>query len=75
MVEHLGDGAGRELGRRCQLAGGQLTALEQLEQELELGVAELGAAEMRVAAAQAAERPKEPAEGQAELGQLLGAPL
>ena len=42
MGEHLGDGRRRQAGGRGELAGGQLAALIELEEQLELGVAELG---------------------------------
>ena len=70
VVEHLRDRRRRQARRRRELARGQLAALVQLDQQLELRVAELGAAEVGVAAAQAAERAEHAPEGQAELGQL-----
>ena len=73
VVEHLRDRRRREPRRGRELAGRQLAALVQLDQQLELGVAELGAAEVRVAPAQAAEAAEHAAEGLAELGQLAPA--
>ncbi len=70
VVEHLGDGSGRHPRRARELAGRQLAALVQLDQQLELCVAELAAAEMRVAPAQAAEAAKHAPKGRAELEHL-----
>ena len=55
--------AGREPGRARELAGRQLAALVELDQQLELGVAQLRAAEVRVAPAQAVEAAEHAAEG------------
>ena len=74
VLEHLGDRRGRQPRRARQLSGRQLAALVQLDQQLELGVAELGAAEMRVASAQAIEAAKHATKRPAELVQL-GCPL
>ena len=73
VVEHLRDRPRRQARGERELAGGQLAALVELEQQLELGVAELGGAEVGVASAQAAEGAKDVTEGQAQRGQL-GAP-
>ncbi len=54
-----------------QLAGGEGAALAQLGQQLELGVADLAAEQVGVAAAQAAQAAVGAAEGLAELGQAL----
>ena len=74
MVEHLRDRPRRQARGERELAGGQLAALVELEQQLELGVAELGSAEVGVASAQAAEGAEDVAEGQAERGQLVDPP-
>ena len=71
MIEHLRDRRRRQPRRGSELAGGQRSALEQLDQQLELRVAELGAAEMRVAPAQAVEAAKHATECQAQLCQLF----
>ena len=49
MVEHLRDRSWCETGGDRQLPGGQLAALVELDQQLELGMAELGAAKVRIA--------------------------
>ena len=72
VVEHLRDRSRRQAGGERQLAGGQLAALVELDQQLELGVAELRSTEVRVAPAQTAEGAKHPTERQAQRGQLIG---
>ena len=57
VVEHLGDGAGVSAPAAAS-SRGQLAVLVELDQQLELGVAELPAGKVRVAAAQAAEARK-----------------
>jgi hypothetical protein len=71
VVEHLGDGGGREAGGEGEVAGGEVAAILKLDEELELGVAELGGAEVGVATAETAERAKDAAEGVAELQELI----
>ena len=55
VIEHLRDRRRRQPRRRRELPRGQLAALVELDQQLELGVAELCGAEMRVAPAQSVE--------------------
>ena len=51
MIEHLRDRPRRHAGGQRQFPGRQLTALVELDQQLELGVAELRSAQVRVAPA------------------------
>jgi hypothetical protein len=67
VVEHLRGRRGRQLSRLSQLSRRQLTALIQLDQELELGVGDIAASEMRVASTHAIQRTKDTTEGNTEL--------
>jgi hypothetical protein len=69
-VQHLCDGPRCQAGGSGQLAGRQLTLLLQLDQQLELGVAELCVGQVRVASANPVERAKDPPEGEPKLGHL-----
>ena len=64
VVEHLGDRRRCQQGCCGELARRQPAALLELDQKLELGVAELRASEVGVAAAQPVECAKDAAEGQ-----------
>ena len=70
VVEHLRDRRRRQPRGGRQLAGRQLAPLEQLDQQLELSVAQLAGTEMRVAPAQAVEAAKHAAKRHAQLRQL-----
>jgi hypothetical protein len=74
VVEHLRDRPRCQARGERELAGGQLAALVELQQQLELGVAELGGAEVGVAATEPAEGAKDVTEGQSEGGQLVDPP-
>ena len=58
----------------AELPGGQRAALVELDQQLELGVAQLRAAQVGIASAQTIEAAKHPAECHTQLAQL-GRPL
>ena len=74
VIEHLGDRRGGQPRGAREISRRELAALVELDQQLELGVAQLRAGQVGVAPAQAAEAAEHPAKLKAELGQLVAGP-
>jgi len=71
VIKHLRDGRRGELRSGGELASGERAALVELQQQLELRVAEFGPGEMRIASTQPTEAAKQRAKGETELIELL----